>query len=398
MKIILVNKFWYRKGGAETVLFATKKILEDNGHTVEIFGMQDPKNEFQNKYFCKSVDFKSGDFLTQIKNSLKVIYNFEAKEKFIELIKDFQPDLIHFHNIYHQLSFSLVDAAREYKIPMVMTLHDYKMISPNYTLFDNGKIDESSAGGNYYRCFTNNSFHNPVFSFLATLEVYFRKWKNYQNKISLYISPSLFLKDKFLQFGFKENQITVLPNPILETLGLTETKGDCVAYVGRLSVEKGLEYLLASAKQLPQIKFKIIGTGPSEDNLKDIAKNLSNVEFSGYQSGETLQNLLQGAKLLVLPSVWYENYPLGVLEAKAKGKIILASKIGGLVEMLPEELLFTAADSQSLTEKIQEWYGAPEEKIQIISQKLVADVAEKNDPKKYYQGLLAIYEKVVNHN
>jgi len=396
MKILLVNKYWYLRGGAEKVLFTTKKLLEENGHTVEIFGMQHPENVISNEFFINNIDYHAPGFWKGIRNGLKVIYNKDARDKFELLVKKFQPDVIHFHNIYHQLSFSLFDVVKKYNLPVVMTLHDYQLISPNYNLFSHRKIDESCTKGKYYKCLLNNCLENRGFSLVATISAYFCKWKNYKSYIKKYISPSQFLKDKFVANGFSEDMIIVLGNPVLVKQNKYQA-GKYVTFLGRLAPDKGLEVFLQTAKLLPARDFKIIGTGPMETKLKQkvIKDSILNVEFLGFKQGQELEQLLSGSSLVVLPSVWYENCPLAALEAIANGKLVLASNIGGLPEILPVDLLFKTGEATDLAERITFWGNQSLEKRTEKSQELKNRILENYNPEKYLKSLLAVYDEVV---
>ena len=170
MKILLVNKYWYARGGAERVVFLTKRVLEDAGHTVEVFGMKQKKNTLENEYFIDTIDYATGSWMARIMYGIKSIYNVDAKKRFAKLVDDFAPDVIHFHNIYHQLSYALLDVVRAKNIPSVMTLHDYKMLSPNYTLFHHNTIDTSMLGGKYYRCLLHNAMGSWARSFFVMCE------------------------------------------------------------------------------------------------------------------------------------------------------------------------------------------------------------------------------------
>ncbi|MFA7314442.1 MAG: glycosyltransferase [Candidatus Magasanikbacteria bacterium] len=397
MKILLVNKYWYIKGGAERVVFATKKVLEDAGHEVEIFGMKHPKNIFENKYFIDNIDYGNTKGLRKIIVGIKSIYNWDAKNKFADLIDKFKPDIVHFHNIYHQLSFSLLDVVKEKKIPAVMTLHDYKMISPNYNLFNNGKIFEQSCGSNYYKCILNNCMGNFGQSVLATCEAYLRKWKKWNHNVKMYISSSNFLKEKFLSVGFVE-KIEVVSNPLVDFS--TENilvGGKNVLYMGRLSEEKGVELVLKVAKQLLDIKFQIVGDGPLKKYLQTVIEkeNIKNVEILGYQSSDILHNTLEKARILIMPSQWYENCPLSVLEAHAAGKVILASNLGGLVEMVPKDMLVDHKNIEQWVSMVQNWYKKSDEELKKIGIELRARVFNENDLSTYYKRIIKLYEKVV---
>ena len=396
MKILLVNKFWYQRGGAEKMVLLTKELLENAGHQVEIFGMNHPQNLFSNKYFVDFVDYKKIGFLGKIKFGARTIFNRQAKNNMAKLLTDFKPDVVHFHNIYHQLSCSVIEAVAEKKIKSVMTLHDYKFISPNYNLYHHGKIAEEGITSKYYKCFLRNCMESFSDSLLATLEAYFVDSKGYKSMINKYLSPSKFLRDKFIKAGFEEKNILYLPNSIAES-NFKINAGDLnyVAYIGRLSSEKGLKYLLIAVAKLPNIRFVIVGDGPERAELESIKQknNLDNLEFVGQKNGAELESLIAGARLLVLPSVWYENAPLSILEAKAHGKIMVASDIGGISEILPKELLVKPGDAVALANLIEEWFDKDEIERQSMSERLFGQVSAENRPEIYLQKLLKVYSE-----
>ncbi|MBI4426916.1 MAG: glycosyltransferase [Candidatus Magasanikbacteria bacterium] len=379
------------------MVFLTKDLLEKNGHQTQIFGMRHPKNIIENEYFVDYVDYDSANSLwKKLKAAGKMIYNFDAKKKFDKLVRDFQPDLIHFHNIYHQLSFSLVDVARKYKIPTVMTLHDYKLISPNYNLFHDGKICERSARGKYYRCFTHNCLGGFWRSLLGMLEAYFVSWRGYKKMIDLYIPSSEFLKAKFIADGFSAGKLVVIPNVLpMSQFKFADDEGDGVVFTGRLSKEKGLENLLSAAKLLPDVKFKIAGAGPLEPELKERIKKerLTNVKFLGYKIWPELERLIESAKLVVLPSLWYENCPLSAIEAAGLGRVVLASNRGGFVEILPESMRFDPDDIKAMAEKIKYWLELNVEKRKSARQALFNHVKNNYNADLYWSELIKAYEK-----
>ena len=397
MKILLVNKFWYLQGGAEQVVFATKKLLEDAGHSVEIFGMQDPRNIYENEYFIPSVDYHAKKGIDKIKVFKNLFYNSSASENFARLLKDFKPDVIHFHNIYHQLSFSLVDVGVNFNIPMVMTAHDYKLISPNYNLFSHGKIDESCLGGKYYNCLLNNCLDNFSWSLAGTAEAYWRSARNYEKKIKYFLAPSDFLKNKFVSAGFK-GEIKVLSNPLMMSENLpTATLGDYVFFAGRLIEEKGVKEILTSAKILPEIKFIIAGEGALLQWAKNFVKenNLTNVELVGKLPFNEVLNYLATARLVIAPSKWQEVFGLTIAEAMFMGKTVLASKIGAILELLDSEYLFKPNDSADMAKKIKEWFNKTEEELNLAGEKNKQKIQTKTDSQIYLKNLLAIYAKAI---
>lgn len=394
MKVLLVNKYWYPRGGAEVVALMTKNLLEQNGHDVAVFGMQHSQNLFQHDFFPPEIDYRKDSFSKKVKNSLKTIHNGDAKKQFEKMIVEFWPDVIHFHNIYHQLSFSLLEVAKQYNIRTVMTLHDYKLLSPNYSLYHHGKIDRSILGKKYYRCLLSNCLESVPESLIGTLEAYYRHYKKYHSLIDVYVSPSHFLKDLFVESGWNKNKIEIVRNPVVvPSITKHQGGGSYVAFIGRLSSEKGVDVLLHAAEMTPQIPYVIVGTGEMETSLRSWAlhKNLKNVLFVGYKTGKELDDLYTNARLLVVPSLWYENYPLGILEAKAHAKVVLASDVGGIPEMLSKEFLFPMGDHKKLAHKIQKWFNSEPYERKQIGLEFQKQVVLQNDPTDYVKRLRELY-------
>ncbi len=385
------------RGGAERIVLESKNMLESAGHKVAVFGMHHPENIIENKYFIPYIDYKNLGVIGKIRAGLKSIYNKEAKKQFEQLVDDFKPDLIHFHNIYHQLSFSLFDVVRKKNIKSVMTLHDYKMISPNYTLFHHGHIDDTSIGKKYYRCLFSNCMESWGRSFFSTIEAYLRHFKKWKDVIDVYIAPSQFMKDMCVEAGLSEKKIHVLQNPItIKKENIKQKEGNYVAYVGRLSKEKGVDILLKAAKETPDIPYKIIGDGPERKSLESYVKKcyIKNVHFYGWQTGSALDTFIAQARMIVIPSVWYEPFGLVVLEAQIKGKTVIGSDIGGIKELINKELLVEAGNSKALEKKIRIWYNNPSEKRQIMQKQIYKKIKEKYNIEKHRHALVSVYEKL----
>jgi Glycosyltransferase len=413
MKILLINNYHYSRDGVTRAYFDLAEILEAHGHEVAFFSSQSDKlaPTKWSKYFPAATDFEGQkiNIFTKLKLIAKGFYNWEAKKKLAELLKDFKPDVAHLHNIYHHLSPSIIGVLCKNKIPLVMTLHDYALVSPNYNLYANGQIWEASKGGKYWRCFTDRCIKNSYWrSFMAMVESYFYQVLGSYNKINLFISPSHFLINKFKEFGFSR-EIIYLPNPFLLPAGnsLQSRGGDCngayIFYYGRLSAEKGIEDLLRAFGKLKSngadIKLKLAGSGPLEDELKRIitAEKITGVEFVGYQTGDALWQLVAGAEAIVVPSRWYENAPYTIIEAMGLGKIVLATRLGGATELINDGVngfLFTAGDIDGLSEKLNYILSHPELKNSIATA-AIASVKDKNDPEKFYQTLFSIYQKLL---
>ncbi|MFA7377438.1 MAG: glycosyltransferase, partial [Patescibacteria group bacterium] len=261
---------------------------------------------------------------------------------------------------------SILDVAKKYKIPVVMHLHDYKLICPNYQLFCRGQICEACKKDKYFNCVYRRCFKNSLSqSLLAALEMTIHhKWlKIYKKNISLFIAPSNFMKNKVVEYGWDEKKIRVVYNSFSASLSASQEElrskkeGDYLFYFGRLSSEKGLSTLIKAAT-LSKQNLKIAGVGPCYEDLKQLAVSLNApVEFLGFKTGDRLKKLIMEAQAVVLPSIWYENMPLSLLEALSLKTIVIASLQGGMPEIIKpgyNGFLFEAGNVNDLTTKIKE--------------------------------------------
>lgn len=408
MKILLVNKFFYLKGGSEKVFFSEADLLKRNGHQITFFSMFDQRNLPcpQSKYFISQINYQMPiNIKLEILQCLKMLYSFEAKEKLKELLNDYQIDIVHLHNIYHQISPSILDVFTRHGIPIVMTLHDYKLVCPSYSMLVDGKPCEMCSNGKYYQCFINKCTKNSYSkSLLNTVEMYLHhKILHIYDLVDIFISPSKFLKEKVKAMGFRK-EIVHLPN-FINTKDYSPKfnfNEKIICYFGRLSKEKGLFTLIEAIKGI-DTKLKIIGDGPLKKNLEEKIRreNLENVSFLGYKSGEELKKEVRNSIAVVLPSEWYENYPRSVMEAFALGKPVIGARIGGIPELVKEEktgLTFEPGNPKDLRKKIKFLINNPDKVIEMG--KNARKFAEKElNPERHYKQLMEIYRKaVVKHN
>jgi len=363
LKVLLVNKFLYPKGGDAISTLTTGNILQAKGHEVVFWGMDHPGNPsypFQN-LFVSQVDYeKKGDFFLIARTATKILYSFEAKNKMAALLETFQPDVIHLNNFAHQISPSILDVIKKYHIPVVMTMHDYKMVCPTYSLLCKGQVCESCSAGRFYHCGTNRCNKGSLYKSLVNVaEMYFHhRLLNIYDKIDVYISPSHFLKGKVEEMGMK-GVVFYLPNCVDVTGFEPEFawQEKSIVFLGRLSHEKGIETLIDAIKEFGDIRLKIIGDGPLKGFLekKVINENISNIVFLGYLTGRALHNEIRNSMFLVIPSEWYENNPRSVIEAFALGKPAIGARIGGIPELVEDwktGLTYNSGDTDDLKEKI----------------------------------------------
>ncbi len=319
-----------------------------------------------------------------------------------QLIKDTKPDIVHLHNIYYHLSPSILLVLKKYKIPVVMTLHDYKMICPNYKLYTQSAICERCRKHKYYQAIAHRCvFDKTMPSAMAALEMSVHKiWGVYKKNIDLFISPSEFLKKKFGEWGI-ENKIEVVPNFISPSLrvaceAISHSPCDYLLYFGRLTEEKGLLTLIWAMKQLPDIKLRIVGDGPLKEKLQNLVDMPDNIQLVGYKSGDELAREIVGARAVVIPSEWYENYPMSALEAISYGKPIIAANIGGLPEIVRDQksgLLFQSGNASDLVDKIKLLWDDTA-LARTLGQAGQKQVSEENNPDVYYRRIKNIYENL----
>lgn len=406
MKILQVNQFYYLRGGAERYFLDLTAALEREGHEVAVFSMHHPKNLATpwSRYFVSRISFNEMRLKDYLAAPERIIYSLEAKRKFSKLLNDFKPDIIHIHNIYHHLSPSLLTVAKKRKIPVVMHLHDYKLICPNQSLFTKGAYCESCYGQKYYNCLLNRCLKGSLpGSALATLEMYLHHsiLKIYENNIDLLIAPSQFMRDTMIRFGQNYKKIRVIYNPYSQRLTEQSAKPyktkDYLLYLGRLTLEKGIETLIRAAASINKPVI-IVGEGPHEAQLKELAKKIkAPVKFLGFQENESLKTIINEAEAMVVPSIWAENMPLSLLEAISLGKIVIASRIGGLPEIITDGkngLLFEPGNDHDLIEKINRLAA-----IDRPAMGRAAEVTARNfSPPENLAEILKVYQQLLNKN
>ena len=383
------------------VFFDTAELLQKYGHQIAYFAMASPNNipSPDADYFVSYVDLnQTRGLVNQLKLAGRIIYSFEAKRKITALLEHKKPNLAHLHNIYHQLSPSILGAIKRKKIPIVMTLHDYKLTCPVYTLMCDGKICEECKCGKYYKVVQNHCTKGSrVKSVVNMVEMYLHHtvFRVY-NQVDIFISPSRFLKHKIEAMGFRGN-IVHLPN-FINAAGYEpqyEPQEDSLVYFGRLSEEKGVATLVEAVKGL-NILLKIIGDGPQKELLvaQCAQEKIDNIKFLGYKTGKELLEEIRRSAVVVIPSEWYENNPRSVIESFALGKPVIGADIGGIPELVKDGktgYLFESGNCDELREKIL-LVIQNRQKVAEMGRQARAFVESELNPEKHYQQLMEIYQ------
>jgi len=404
MNILLVNKFYYLRGGAERSFFETKRLLESRGHRVIPFAMQDERNEpsAYARYFVNNVEFNRDHSLREkVEIIPRVLYFRQARRRLERLLRRERVDVAHLHNIAHQISPSILHSLKKFRIPVVQTLHDYKLICPTYTMLAGNQICERCHGGHYYhaalqRC-NKGSFSA---SLLNAVEMYAHQALGlYRDGIDLFLAPSQFLRRKLMEDGIKSVPILYLPNFIDPRAYAPRFGGEnyCV-YFGRLSPEKGLTTLIRSMRELEGLRLVIIGEGLQREALSELIQqeHLSNVQLLGSLNGDDLKRVVRDSLFVVLPSQCYENCPFSILESFALGKPVIGANIGGIPELITpgrEGLLFQPGDVEDLRAQMER-LGGDRDAIDEMGRHAREKVEKEYDLDGHYQRLTAAYEMV----
>ena len=359
-KILLVNKFYYPRGGDCIVMMNTERLLLDAGYDVAVYAMQYPgtMDSPYKKYFAPEVNF-SGNASQKMEAAKRTLGWGEVKASFEALLDDFQPDVVHLHNIHSYLSPVLGQIAHRRGIRVVWTLHDYKLLCPAYTCTRSGRPCElcflQKSNVLHHRCMKGSLAASTI----AWLEA--KKWnrKVLESFTDAFICPSEFMASKMLSGGFNPEKLKVLCNFVdpekLQRLQSAEVnhREPYYCYVGRLSEEKGVRTLLKVAAQ-SEHHLRIAGNGPLAEELKATYAHCPQIEFLGHLDAQAVASLLSHAKCSVIPSECYENNPLGVIESLCAGTPVVGAEIGGIPELIGPDtgIIFASGNAQALATAI----------------------------------------------
>lgn len=401
MKIVLVHKFYFYHRGAERYFFDLKKILEDHGHDVIPFALKHPKNEPTpySRYFIPWVEFSNPRGMFDYVRILeRIFYSFVAKRAFSRLIRDVRPDIVHIQNIYHHISPSILDVCRAYDIPVIQTIHDYKLVCPNYKLFCNGHVEDYCLSGAYWKEITNRCVgHSLLRSALVVLETFFHRFfRLYDRSVIRFIAPSHYVARAIRHAGIPQRKIVVLPHSLNSSnIRPRYAIGPYLVYCGSLSEEKGVDTLICAMRDV-SLSLKIIGDGPHRAFLEKKVFDLNlqeKITFLGAQNQSTLFAVLRNSALVVVPSLWHEVFGYVILEAWAAGKAVIGSSRGAIIELLgniDQPFLFRPGDPEDLSRVIREALKNPK-RLEKMGQQGREIIEKDYHPAAYYEKLMGVY-------
>ncbi|GFO60316.1 glycosyl transferase [Geomonas silvestris] len=399
MKILAANNFYYLRGGSERVYFDEIEMLQAHGHEVWPFTRHFPENidSRHAAHFAPPIEYDQVPLPVKAAVACKLIYSFEVKKYLGAYLDKVRPDLLHAHNIYGRLTTSTIDCAAERGIPVVMTLHDNKLVCPSYLMLRHGEVCERCKEGRFYHCLLSRCHKGSLLpSLINTAEAYFNRVLRKYDKVQRFLCPSRFLLEQHASSGIPRSKLVYLPNS-LKVRNLTPCfePGSYVLYAGRLSPEKGIIPLLEAVRGT-SVSLKIAGDGPLKERILALLSGgaFPNVDLLGYRTGKELQDLFRGASFLVVPSQCYENAPMAILEAFSLGKPVIGCNLGGIPELVAQDetgLLVSPSDVLQLREAVLA-LSADSGKVRRLGMNARWLVENEFNDELHYQRLIEVYQ------
>jgi glycosyltransferase involved in cell wall biosynthesis len=381
LRIIILHNHYRQAGGEDAVVTAERCLLQQNGHCV------------------RSLEVNNDGIAARNMPALAVsaIYS-RSSRRFLEReIGDFRPDLVHVHNFFPRLSPSIYFGCEKVGIPVVQTLHNYRLICPGALLFREDRVCEECLGkavpwpAVLHGCYRNSRIGTAVVATMCSVHSLLNTWSD---KVSAYVALTRFAREKFVTGGLPAEKVLVKPNFVQSDAGPGTDRGRYALFVGRLAPEKGIRTLLKAWSRIARhLALRVLGDGPLRAEVT--AAEIQGVEYLGWRAGPEVRDLMRGAKFLVFPSEWYEGFPMVLVEAFAAGLPVIASDLGGMHEIVSHRetgLLFRTGDADDLVTRVHELLDNPA-LLRAIQVACRAEYEAKYTPERNYQLLLEIYRR-----
>lgn len=402
-RLLAINNYFYPRGGSETIFFEHNRMLEALGWEIIPFSMRHPANlpSPWSEYFIDDLEMHGDYSLAQKLTRLpKVIYSFEARQRLAQLLDKAHPDVAHGHNIYHHISPSILGLLHSRGIPTVLTLHDLKIACPAYNMLAPDGVCERCRGGRLYnvvvhRCIGGSAAMSLV---VMTEAIVHRLLGSYRRYVDCFVVPSRFYIDKFVEWGLPRAQFRYVPNFVdVARYEPQFQPGGTFLYFGRVIRQKGVATLVRAAA-LAGVRLLIAGTGPDLESTQQLAQDLgADVTFLGHLSGAALHASIRASRAVVLPSEWYENAPVSVLEAYALGKPVIGARIGGIPELIREEetgICFTSGQVDALAAAFRSMLSRPDAALAEMGRNGRRWVEQEFTARMYQQRIISAYREL----
>ena len=409
MRILHVNKYMYRRGGAEGYMLDVADLQRAAGHEVAFFGMDHPEND-PSEF---SAEFPSHIEMNPPPSSLtgrlagmgRMLWSPSAARGMDAVLERFRPDVVHLHNVYHQLSPSVLAPVARRGVPAVMTLHDYKLACPTYNFLAHGEVCEACLGGRFHNAIRRRCKDGSLLaSAAAAVELTVHTMADAYGPARLLLCPSHFLAEKMTDAGVYPDRLRWIPHFVdTAAIACADTPGRGIAFAGRLSSEKGVDTLIeAVARMGPDAHLHVAGDGPERARLEALAaeRGAGKITFHGRLSKDALHDLLRSVSVLAMPSRWYENQPMIVLEAFACGIPVVGTRLGGTPELVEPGVdgdLVAAGDVTGLAEALHAFVSDPARAFEM-GRKGRARVERDFTPEAHLQRLHGLYQEATQRN
>jgi glycosyltransferase involved in cell wall biosynthesis len=380
MRVLVVHTSYRYKGGEDMVVEAEAKLLASQGYEVEVYLFSNEGNP--------------------LPNLLQLPFNISSYFKMIKKIKLFKPDLVHLHNLHFAASPSVIYAVQKCKVPMVMTLHNFRLLCPSATLFFNGKLFTDSLQQSFpFSAVKQGVYRNSLMTFWMAVSMKLHQWLGTYRIPAKVIVLTVHAKKIFKQsaVSFCPDQLVVKPNFAFASVAGKPVRSSGFLYIGRLSEEKGIRVLLETFASTAA-EIRIAGDGPLKELVQTYSSRYKNIVYIGNLAKDQVQREMSQAAALIFPSVWYEGMPLTIIEAYAAGLPVIASNLGAMSTMIEDGyngLHFAPGDSKDLQLKIESWMNLLIEQQELYSRNAIRTFSTHYSPETNVAQLIKIYQSVV---
>ena len=401
--LLTVNNYHYRRGGADVVALEQAELFRARGWDVATFAMRHPRNlpSPWERYFVDEIEHgeQYGPVRTA-RNAVRVVWSGQARRRLGALLDVARPDVAHLHNVYHHLSPSIIPLLHERGVPVVLTTHDLKLACPAYQMLSNGEICQRCRDGGLRQVVSHRCLKGSLaLSSLVFVEsAVHRSLGTYTDHVDRFVTPSRFYLDLFASWGFDPDRFEHVPNHVDHDAFVPGGRpGTAFTYAGRLAPEKGLATLVRAAA-LAAVPLRLLGTGPMEDELRHLATQVgADVDWRGHVGGADLHDAIRTSRATVLPSEWFENAPMSVLESYALGRAVIGARIGGIGELVRDGVtgrLFPSGDVDALASVVRELADAPDDELADLGRAGRSWVVDEFGPERHADRLESLYTRL----
>jgi glycosyltransferase involved in cell wall biosynthesis len=385
-RVLVVHNYYEHVGGEDITFASEKKLLAQHG--VEIVEYTDSNEKL--------------NYLPAHSAAIGAIWSRDSYHSLLKLIDEERPDIAHFHNTFLAISPSAYYACQARNLPVIQTIHNYRLACPVAILYRDGKVCEDCCGRIFawpavlHGCYRDS---RPQSLVVASMLAYHWSRGTWLKQVDAYIALTNFSREKLIALGIPPGKIFQKPVFVESETDAPHAAGEFVLFVGRLSADKGVSVMLAAFSKLKTISIKIAGDGPLRREVEDYSHSFPHIQYLGFQNHNDISNLMQNARFMVFPSVWYEVSPRTIMEAYSHSLPIVASRLGAMTELVRDGetgLLFEPGNHHDLAEKVAWLWTHPQEALRM-GKNARQVYEEKYTPEHNYQMLMEIYSKVLEN-